>query len=652
MNALKPAYIPVKGSKHKNHIISYDNLGNVLSLFDSDIWDFSPYIHNFNAAKSRCVIKFNTRLVNGTSLLDLQNALLLQAAKEYLYIRLHKVSPKSGKYLSPQSLISNWHNLRAFINYLILNGVKNFSQVTPKIAFDYVRFERENHNSSISAAMLLKRFSLLEDLYAFKDELNDSLREHPWPNNSAYYLAYQGGQPNVKLAKQTARIPDSLCVKLFSSAVELINTKSIKVFNVLKCTNDLIDLHFDEHIKRGKKASPLNEGQPHAHAEYLILRKYQVRNELNKVLGENGFINRAEHKKKLILVRTACYIVISLLTGMRNSEIASLKCGAFYRNIGWDNEEYCWLKGLTYKLETEPKPASWMVPDIVEVAVNHLTRISSQYRRSIERSLKFLEPNSADRQQKIQDCLFLTKDYKSNTYGVLSNQHFNKSLSDFANFINLKTNDSNNDLDLPSNNIWKLTSHQFRRTFACLAARSALGDLRYLREHFKHWSLDMTLYYANNSDFDDTLFDDVLTERNELQRHLVSDWVSTDTPLLGGRGKAIATFRQRGIIKTAKDLPNFISQISDSVHVRGTGHSWCLASGDGCGGEGIYDAIHCVDCDNSIIDKAHLPMWKGLRKQHSELLRLDDLGIPVKQKAENYIKQADKIIRKLSEIDK
>ena len=163
MNALKPAYIPVKGSKHKNHIISYDNLGNVLSLFDSDIWDFSPYIHNFNAAKSRCVIKFNTRLVNGTSLLDLQNALLLQAAKEYLYIRLHKVSPKSGKYLSPQSLISNWHNLRAFNNYLILNGVKNFSQVTPKIAFDYVRFERENHNSSISAAMVLKRLSLLED---------------------------------------------------------------------------------------------------------------------------------------------------------------------------------------------------------------------------------------------------------------------------------------------------------------------------------------------------------------------------------------------------------------------------------------------------------------------------------------------------------
>ncbi|WP_404396203.1 hypothetical protein [Pseudoalteromonas phenolica] len=652
MRALKPEYIPLTSKKHTNHIISYDNSGNVLSLFDCDIWDFSPYIHNLNAAKSRCVIKFNARLVNGTTLLDQQNEQLLRAAKEYLYVRFHKVSPKSGKYLSPQSLISNWHSLRSFINYLLLHSVKSFSQVTPKLALDYVKFKKESSNNSISASMMLKNFSLLEDLFAFKDELNDSLKMHPWPDSTAYYLAYQGNQSNVKPVKQTARIPDKLCVKLYKSAIELINTKSIPVFNVLKYSNDLIDLHFDEQIKRENQTSPLKVGHPHAHAEYLIFRKYQVRNDLSKVLTENGFKNRAEHKKMLTLVRTACYIVIALLTGMRNSEIASLKCGAFYRNLGWDNEEYCWLKGLTYKLETEPKPAQWMVPDVVEIAINHLTRISSQYSRFIERSLKYLEPNDAYKQQKMKDCLFLTKDYKTNTYGVLSNQHFNKSLSDYAATFDLNTYDSNNDLGLSGNSIWTLRSHQFRRTFACLAARSALGDLRYLREHFKHWSLDMTLHYANNSDFDDSLFDDVLTERNELQQVLVSDWISTDTPLLGGRGAAIAAFRQRGILKTAKDLPNLISQISDTVHIRGTGHSWCLASGDGCGGEGIYDAIHCVDCDNSIIDKAHLPMWKGLRKQHSELLRLDGLGVPVRQRAENYIKQADKIIKKLGEIEK
>lgn len=34
---------------------------------------------------------------------------------------------------------------------------------------------------------------------------------------------------------------------------------------------------------------------------------------------------------------------------------------------------------------------------------------------------------------------------------------------------------------------WNLANHQFRRKFANYAARSRFGDLRYLREHFKHW---------------------------------------------------------------------------------------------------------------------------------------------------------------------
>ncbi|MDB5935350.1 MAG: hypothetical protein JWQ01_2694 [Massilia sp.] len=38
----------------------------------------------------------------------------------------------------------------------------------------------------------------------------------------------------------------------------------------------------------------------------------------------------------------------------------------------------------------------------------------------------------------------------------------------------------------------------YKRLTACYAARSQFGDLRYLRDHFKHWSLDMTLGYAMN----------------------------------------------------------------------------------------------------------------------------------------------------------
>ncbi|MVF49038.1 hypothetical protein F9Z43_06780 [Pseudomonas monteilii] len=40
---------------------------------------------------------------------------------------------------------------------------------------------------------------------------------------------------------------------------------------------------------------------------------------------------------------------------------------------------------------------------------------------------------------------------------------------------------------------WNLTSHQFRRKFANYVAHSKFGDLCYLKEHFAHWTLDMSL---------------------------------------------------------------------------------------------------------------------------------------------------------------
>ena len=43
----------------------------------------------------------------------------------------------------------------------------------------------------------------------------------------------------------------------------------------------------------------------------------------------------------------------------------------------------------------------------------------------------------------------------------------------------------------------KLASHRFRRTFASYVVHHKLGDLRYLRDHFKHWSLEMTVLYLS-----------------------------------------------------------------------------------------------------------------------------------------------------------
>lgn len=333
---------------------------------------------------------------------------------------------------------------------------------------------------------------------------------------------------------------------------------------------------------------------------------------------------------------------------MRNSEIASLDNSCFIKSEGWDGEEYFWLEGFTYKLEEEPKEAKWMVPEIVRIAIDHLTSVNSPLIDLIRFSLPYLSDIDKEKQSNLIPLLFKGNDTNTNLFNGISNDHWNKTLKLLSKDFDLRITDNNNELSLHAGSIWPLATHHFRRTFACLAARSSLGDLRYLREHYKHWSLDMTLYYSNTDVFDDSLFDEVLTERNDLQSTLVSDWIVKDAPLAGGRGEAIATFRQRGMLKKSKNMPGLVNQISDSVFVRGTGHSWCLASGNGCGGEGLYDALLCPDCDNSVIDKSHLPVWKGLKEQHELLLNMSDSGVGTKERAREYIKKSEELLDRLT----
>lgn len=78
---------------------------------------------------------------------------------------------------------------------------------------------------------------------------------------------------------------------------------------------------------------------------------------------------------------------------------------------------------------------------------------------------------------------------------------------------------------------WNLTSHQFRRKFANYVAHSRFGDLRYLKQHFAHWSMDMTLGYAMDGSWgqhlDLKLHDKIQAELEDIKLGVVGSWMGT-----------------------------------------------------------------------------------------------------------------------------
>lgn len=131
----------------------------------------------------------------------------------------------------------------------------------------------------------------------------------------------------------------------------------------------------------------------------------------------------------------------------------------------------------------------WMAPESVVTALRAMDRWAKPYQESIEleivqrRAVDPSDPEIAECQRH-RSAVFLS--------GTQTDRVRVRTLTAGDWGSELKAFVARHGID------WKLNTHQFRRKFANYAARSQFGDLRYLRDHFKHWSMDMTLGYALN----------------------------------------------------------------------------------------------------------------------------------------------------------
>ncbi|KSU41975.1 hypothetical protein ABI57_18595 [Salmonella enterica subsp. enterica serovar Veneziana] len=217
-------------------------------------------------------------------------------------------------------------------------------------------------------------------------------------------------------------------------------------------------------------------------------------------------------------------------------------------------------------------PAEWMVPDVVEKAVRVATRLGEPQRARCQARRTRLEamlsedtlPDAVrnalllelDEARKHQYALMVTEREQGRIL-ALSGCVAIACLRDFATLAGAIVEPP--DVDGVSSHAavsvgqpWPLASHQFRRTFAVYVAHHLMGDLRYLREHFKHWSMDMTLYYARQEGHDQALLADVISERDALQAVMMETWLATEIPLTGKGGKRLLAYRQRGEVKSVK----------------------------------------------------------------------------------------------------
>ncbi len=334
---------------------------------------------------------------------------------------------------------------------------------------------------------------------------------------------------------------------------------------------------------------------------------------------------------RLNLLRDACFFLLGALTGMRCEEIVGIEVGAGRSEVRQDGT-FHWVRSVEHK--TKKGSVEYLMPQMGRRVLEVMERWSKPFRMRLRAQLEQQEPcgpiasHQAEARADV-NRLFLGIGGTSRQIRALSGAACSARMQRLADHAGVD---------------WQLRPHQLRRTYAWAFARHRLGNLLFLKEQFKHSSISMTQLYAANPLQDDALYEDLFDEINNQKIELVEGWLNSDQPLAGRAGERIEKMR-------AHDFPDrgaMIRETAEMVSIRSTGHAWCLAQDEGCGGAGLYEPTRCAGCSDAVIDSAQHAVWNEIRSHQVELLsEAVALGPATTQRVTRDLERAEQVLSRL-----
>lgn len=483
-----------------------------------------------------------------------------------------------------------------FLRFLKEMKITRLADVTPlvcKMYVDHAKATFSSRGKPIRPGTLVLRFLMVEAIYELSQYTDDPMKMAPWPDATACSLSGMNGTTRHDTVSKgrTTLIPDHVFVAIFNAA-----------WAEVTLAPTLLDLR--DELDDDVALKLQSQGQPAINAamtRHLHMRHWKG--------------DLASFRSALLGVRAACYAVVASLSGCRHHEIAFIQTNACYRTEDDDGETYWWMKSRSTK--TGEGLCEWMVPEAAVTALGVMDRWAAPYTAAIDmeidqrRNLNPADPQIAQALRH-RNAVFVGAD--------------NNAMAGARTVSSSTCNIELNRLLARHNIDWKIATHQFRRKFANYAARSQFGDLRYLRDHFKHWSMDMSLGYALNESQEMSLFHEIQGELDVLKDDIVEQWFQPNEPLAGGYGQNIVEWREGRDVTLFKDRATMIRTISESTAIRSNGHAWCTADDNKCVGNGGLETTRCTGCDNAVIGRVHEKLYQGLYDHLKEVLKCGDIG--------------------------
>ena len=477
-----------------------------------------------------------------------------------------------------------------FVRWLNSLGVSNFADVRPIHISNYVYHCKDE--LKLRPLPLYGRLRIIDFLWVFSADTMFPLQSYPWGNSTLWRTC------------------------------GIANVKGLDAAN--------------KNVGRTDIIPPAEQSRIFNYCESIVL-------EMKAELAVNGIGYHPSDERMSIRCRDAVLYIVSITSGMRNDEAIGIEVGAWRRELR-NGVTFCWVATVEHK--TGKDRVEYLVPELTLEALTLLARYSAPIRKDLDQEIRQLVSNP-ELSNSTEHLLRLEKARKDSKKLFLGRNTQGGKVQESYHVEALSGQGSNAAFDRiakAAGSDWPLRTHQCRRTYARCFVESRMGrtSLIFLKWQFKHSSMSMTQLYASNPQQDLTLFDEILQQMTEFKIDLIESWLD-DQPLAGGAGEKIVELRAIPI----KDRASLLAQTAPHANIRATGHGWCIATERGCGGAGLYEATRCPGCKNSVIDEFFASTWQDIYIQQQELIKIEDAGPAVRQRAERDLQVALDVITSL-----
>jgi len=574
---------------------------------------------NLAGYHDRCFrVDWGFGMPDGTSFADRKWDELREAAKAFLW-SLHCDPPEGREAIALRALPALFPTLRVIIMWMVDDGIARFSEIDAA-AHDRLlltlTMRRGRSGGTLKRSTLGIYLSLLRAFYLQREKLPDAPAVPP-------------SMVGARRVTQLPYTPDQLAIPLVAAALDIIGSPA----DAIIALRDGAHARYREGLAHGVTLPAAQERA----RRWLEQQRPDALSEISFKAPPTTEIKRLNYL--IARLTDACFVVIAYLVGARASEILSLEAGCIaWSELEKGQERFAYLVGTIRKgaAGQDGVPHRWVAPEPVQRAVAIMEELSSPFRAPGERPLLWISAKAT-----VGAIAPLSRIGRPITVDLMNDR-----LNDhFAPFVGMPPHEGA---------IWRLSTHQGRKTFARFVGRRDRTGLAALRKHLGHVTRAMTDRSYVGTDFE---LSALVDQQAAQETRAALEELLTAPGLAGKAGRELAArspFRGR---TKAGDLGAYITDILAQTDMRLGVCDWgyCLYRREtsAClGGDREPNPIlrtqsTCVNCANFVVSPRHRPVWESRLARNKTLLQRLDLDPESMALAETRIAECVSILNAL-----